>query len=98
MQRDYRHFISSCINDRLMKSENNHFIKDELKQIDDVDDLHISPFREDGKVILSHLDNDLSFSTPFFDVCHSFIGCFKLKYLIYNWSYDTRINERSDLT
>jgi len=26
-----------------------HFSKDELKKIDEADDLHISPFREDGK-------------------------------------------------
>ena len=29
--------------------ENNQFTKDELKTIDEADDLHISPFREDGK-------------------------------------------------
>lgn len=52
MQRDYRHFISSCLNDRLMKSENDYFTKDELKQIDDADDLHISPFRENGKTFM----------------------------------------------
>ena len=73
-----------------MKLKNNHFTKNELNQIDEADGLHISPFREDGKMILSRLDNDLSLNTPLFDVCHSFIGCFKLKYLIYNWSYDTR--------
>jgi len=28
---------------------NNQFTKDELKKIDGADDLHISPFREDGK-------------------------------------------------
>jgi len=28
---------------------NNQFTKDELKTIDEADDLHISPFREDGK-------------------------------------------------
>ena len=32
-----------------MKSENNQFTKDELKKIDEADDLYISPFREDGK-------------------------------------------------
>jgi len=29
--------------------ENNQYTKDELKTIDEADDLHISPFREDGK-------------------------------------------------
>ena len=43
-----------------MKSENNHFTKDELKQIDDADDLHISPFREDGKAILTLKDVETS--------------------------------------
>jgi hypothetical protein len=32
-----------------MKSENKQFNIDELKKIDEADDLHISPFREDGK-------------------------------------------------
>lgn len=32
-----------------MKSENNQFTEDELKKIDEADDLHIAPFREDGK-------------------------------------------------
>jgi hypothetical protein len=32
-----------------MKSEKNQFPKDELKKIDEADDLHIAPFREDGK-------------------------------------------------
>lgn len=32
-----------------MKSENKQFAKDELRKIDEADDLHISPFREDGK-------------------------------------------------
>ena len=32
-----------------MKSENKQFSKDDLKEIDEVDDLHISPLREDGK-------------------------------------------------
>ncbi len=33
----------------MMKSENNQFAKGELKKIDEADDLHIAPFREDGK-------------------------------------------------
>lgn len=32
-----------------MKSENKKFTTDELKKINDADDLQISPFREDGK-------------------------------------------------
>lgn len=32
-----------------MKSENKKFPTDELKKINDADDLQISPFREDGK-------------------------------------------------
>ena len=32
-----------------MKPENKQFLKDDLKKIDEADDLHISPFREDGK-------------------------------------------------
>jgi hypothetical protein len=32
-----------------MKSANNQFRKEELKRIDEADDLHISPFRESGK-------------------------------------------------
>lgn len=32
-----------------MNSENNQFAKDELKRIDEADDLHIAPFRDDGK-------------------------------------------------
>ena len=31
-----------------MSSENEQFIAEDLKQIDETDDLHISPFREDG--------------------------------------------------
>ena len=34
---------------KIMKSENRQFSKDDLKRIDETDDLHISPFREDGK-------------------------------------------------
>ena len=32
-----------------MQSENKKFTKDDLKKIDEADNLHISPFREDGK-------------------------------------------------
>ena len=32
-----------------MKKENKPFSKDDLKKIDEADDLHIAPFREDGK-------------------------------------------------
>lgn len=32
-----------------MKSDNNQFAEDELKKIDEADDLHIAPFRDDGK-------------------------------------------------
>ena len=32
-----------------MTSENKQFAKDDLKKIDEADNLHISPFREDGK-------------------------------------------------
>lgn len=31
-----------------MRSENKRFTADELKRIDEADDLHIAPFREDG--------------------------------------------------
>src|SRR5690242_11189219 len=32
-----------------MRSESKQFTKEELKKINEADDLHISPFREDGK-------------------------------------------------
>jgi hypothetical protein len=32
-----------------MRTENKQFSPDELKRIDEADDLHIAPFREDGK-------------------------------------------------
>jgi hypothetical protein len=32
----------------MMSSENKQFRADELKRIDEADDLHVSPFREDG--------------------------------------------------
>jgi hypothetical protein len=32
----------------MMSSENKQFTADELKRIDEADDLHIAPFREDG--------------------------------------------------
>ena len=33
----------------MMKSEKGQFTDDELKRIDEADDLHIAPYREDGK-------------------------------------------------
>lgn len=33
----------------MTSTTNNKFTRDELKKIDEADDLHISPFREDGK-------------------------------------------------
>ncbi len=42
--------------------------------------------------ILSYLNNNLSFCTTFFNISHSFIGCFKWKHLINNWSYETSFN------
>ena len=32
-----------------MNTENKHFSKNDLKKIDEANDLHISPFRQDGK-------------------------------------------------
>ena len=46
---------------------------------------------------LSHLDDDLAFCTSFFDVSQSLFGRFEWKDPIHNWTYDPRIDERTDL-
>ena len=47
---------------------------------------------------LSHLDDDLAFRTPGFDISHSLFGRFEWKDPIHNWAYDPGIDERTDLS
>jgi hypothetical protein len=46
---------------------------------------------------LSKLDDDLAFCTSLFYVSQSFFGRFEWKDPIYNWPYDPRMDERTDL-
>jgi hypothetical protein len=74
----------------LIADDKGHYDAEEYRTGDAVDkSAQARPF-------LSHLDDDLSFCTSFFDVGQSLPGRFEWKNPIHNWAYDPGIDERSD--